>query len=104
MQYRVLSHYHGLPAGDGLVIDCRGKIGAGDRDQRILFEKDLRPREMYFDDRFMLVVAHQEIGDLRRIDVHRSAGVNPPITETIPAQILDSVEQAGLNNGESHNV
>src|SRR6185437_4217720 len=104
MQYRILSYYHRLPARDHLVIHRGRKIGAGDRDQRILFKKDLRPGEMDLDHRFVLVVPYEKIGDLGRIDIHRSAGVDTPITETMPAQVLDGVEQARLNNRESHNV
>src|ERR1700754_1195327 len=103
MQYRILADDNRLPARDDLVHQCRREICAGDGDKRILLEEDLRTGEMNFDDCFMFVVAHKQIGHLCSINIHCSAGTNAPVTEPVPAQILDRIEQAGLNNRESHN-
>src|SRR5579859_566633 len=104
MKNGVLPYHDRLPARDHLVIHRRGKISARDRDKRVLFEEDLRTGEMNFHHSFLLVIADQQIRHLRRITVHRSAGTDAPVAETMPAQVLYCIEQAGFNNGESHSL
>jgi hypothetical protein len=100
----ILPHDDGLPSGDQLIIDGWREIGARNGDQGVLLEKDLRSGKMNFQHRFMSVVAYQEIGDLGRITVHRAAGVDAPISETMPPHVLYCVEQTGFNDGESHTL
>lgn len=104
MKDGILPNDDRLPPGDLFIIDRGGEISACYSDKRILLEKDLGAREMDLDDRLMLVIAYQEIGHLGRIHIHRSAGIHTDVSETMPAQVLYGVEQAGLDNGKSHRL
>src|ERR1700722_3301751 len=102
MQHGVFPDHHRLPSGDTLVVDRRREISACNGDEGILLKQDLGTGEMDLYNRFMLVIPYQQVGHLGRIAVHRAAGTDAPVTETMSAHILYRIEQTGLNNGESH--
>jgi hypothetical protein len=51
----------------------------------------------------MHVIAHKEVADLGSVTIHCAAGIDPPVTYTIPSHVLYRIQQTGFNNGESHN-
>src|ERR1035438_2154284 len=99
MQYSIFPDDHRMPKRNGNFIQQGRKISSCDRYQGILFEQDLRAWKMNFYHRFSGAIAYEHVRNFCSISIHGASRVNSPFTIAITPSILNSIQQAGFDNG-----
>ena len=84
------------PGGQGRAVQRCGQIGAGQGDPGARLQNESGPQQGDFQQRRAGGIAHQEIGDARRLGIHGAAGGQAQVLESRSAKILDACEQAGV--------
>ena len=99
---RVFANRDRPPKRDRCAIDCRRKIAAANRHQRIAVEPQRGALQCCFKHGSAIGVADENIGHAGRESVHRAADADAVLLITAAAEVLNRGEQAGADHVDGH--
>ncbi len=78
------------------------ELGAAQRDQRVLLERELRADHGQLQRRLVARVAHQRVGERQGHRIHGAARAQAEVLQAVAAVVLQRAEQAGTQDADAH--